>query len=168
MRLQAGRRITERTGAYPCIKWHGEGEVGMLSSKARTRWHHRKLLSIRLEPRKMFCIMHMVKLQDALPQAVVASKSKWTWREKVGPYLAKWRPEHIWRERRSELSLCRGLLRALAVLHFWRKCREFAWPFLWPSRLPGSTPWASQKCGILMATGQCLQNLSSFATVILS
>lgn len=164
-----GRRITERTGAYPCVKWHGEGEVGTLSSKARTKRHHRKLLSIRLEPREMFYIMHVVKLEDALPQAVVASKSKWTWREKVGQYLAKWRPEHVRRERRSELALRRGLLRALAVLRFWRKRGEFVWLFLWPSRLPGSTPSASQKRGILTATGQCLvQNLPSFTIVILS
>lgn len=72
---QAGRRVPERNVTSLYIKWEGEGEVGTPSSKARTRWHQIKSLSIWLRPKEMFCIMHIVKLQNALPQAVVATES---------------------------------------------------------------------------------------------
>lgn len=102
---QAGRKVTERNITYLYIKWHGESEVGTLSSKARTRQHQIKLLSIRLKPKEVFCIrlkrkkcfISCTQLSCRMPcarlwwllEVYVGSKSKWTWQEKFRQYLGR-------------------------------------------------------------------------------
>ena len=129
---QAGRKVTERNITYLYIKWHGEGEVGALSSKARTRWHQIKLLSVRLKPKEMFyirlkqkkCFVSCTQLSCRMPcprlwwllKAYVGSKSKWTWKDKFRQYLSKWRLDEYSEE--VALCACSFLLSYLCTCHF--------------------------------------------------